>query len=487
MTVNGLDQNGEHRTSLTAAGLPQGEDSLNPAVAFVTRGPEAWFSPNDTEAQRSFSPVVRGLDALDGKKHPEGFHLTQQTSGEFTCDVLSIKVVGDESAQPGVECPPLADGRRRMGHIAETADFHCSPFAEGCDLRIASLCEIVGSSDEMGEACLPQIHLVFVNPIAVTDQDAIPVFDQRGKSLLGAFGVNHEEGNAIVHQHPEPHEVSTLPPARFVDIVDLRLSRRLRNGLIMGTDRGRNPVHHLLHGALTDGDFQEGLAELHDTDSTVALVACHAADQCRQFRTVSRFAPFRNVCFDEFAAMGTPRLVKSPVQDVHLDLWKLDHLMHMLRSALAKVFTAARTPFGFDVHALGRLEHDLSIPRMSLLATGFSFLLVFGLSLVRVVAGWWSIRITRILLQFAVDLVNLLSQFLQMRERGDHKRLDRLRGLVPAGLTEGKPRSLGFGGKADRIGRWRLLFHEQIAPWPSFYARKDAVCPALIRPFYLNG
>ena len=279
MTVDGLDQDGEHRTSLKSTGLPQGEDSLNPAVAFVTRCPEASFSPNHTEAQRSFSPVVRGLDALHGKEHPEGFHLTQQTSGEFSGVVFSIKVVVDESAQPCVERPPFPDGWRRMGHIAQTTDFRGSPFAESCDLRVAPLCEAVGSPDEMSEACLPQIHPVLVNPVSVTDEDTVPVFDQGGKGLLGSFGVNHEEGNVGVHHDPEPHEVSTHPPAGLVDVVDLRLSSRLRNGIVMATDRVRNPVDHFLNGALADGDLQEGLTKFHDTGSTVALVASHVANQ----------------------------------------------------------------------------------------------------------------------------------------------------------------------------------------------------------------
>ena len=188
MALDRLDQNREHWTRLKTAGLVHREYSLNPSVALFTRGSEAAFSPEDSEAQGLFGSIIGGLDTLDSKEDPEGFHLAYEASGEFAGVVLSVMVFGNESTQPRIECPPLTDGRRRMSHMGQATDFSCGPSAEGCDFGIAPLRQAVGGADEMGQTGLSQIHPLFVNPIAVTHQMPSQSLMSAAKASLDRLG-----------------------------------------------------------------------------------------------------------------------------------------------------------------------------------------------------------------------------------------------------------------------------------------------------------
>ena len=52
-------------------------------------------------------PVVRRLDAVVRQKDPERVHLPQQATGKLPCVVLTIMILVNQTAQPGVPGPPL--------------------------------------------------------------------------------------------------------------------------------------------------------------------------------------------------------------------------------------------------------------------------------------------------------------------------------------------------------------------------------------------
>jgi len=74
-TTDGVHQHGVGGSGVETAGFFEGQDPLHPPIALGARRPQGPLPPQDTTPQSPLRPVVRGLDAVLGKKDPEGVHL----------------------------------------------------------------------------------------------------------------------------------------------------------------------------------------------------------------------------------------------------------------------------------------------------------------------------------------------------------------------------------------------------------------------------
>jgi hypothetical protein len=93
-------------SGLEPAGLFEGQDPFDPAVALGTRRPGRSFAPEHPTAQSPFCPVVRRLHTVVGQKYPQRVHLPQQATREPARVILSVILLVNQLTQPSIPGPP---------------------------------------------------------------------------------------------------------------------------------------------------------------------------------------------------------------------------------------------------------------------------------------------------------------------------------------------------------------------------------------------
>src|SRR4029450_10322931 len=91
-----------------------------------------------------------------------------------------------------------------FGHMAESLQLGKRPSSTGSQLRVLAFRQAPGRADEMRQTRLPHLHPVLVHPVAVTDQDPLPVVDEGSEGFFGATRMDHIEGDPSTRHHPEP-------------------------------------------------------------------------------------------------------------------------------------------------------------------------------------------------------------------------------------------------------------------------------------------
>src|SRR5215471_8390003 len=105
---------------------------------------------------------------------------------------------------------------------------------------------------QMRSASLPKALPGVVDAIIIADQDTSPVRDKLCKRRLGAGRMHLKVGHQWVGHHPKPLPVSMGEPGGFVNMVDWGASRHLPNQVVVGDDRLRDAIDHLLDSPLTE-------------------------------------------------------------------------------------------------------------------------------------------------------------------------------------------------------------------------------------------
>ena len=149
-----VNECGEKGPGLKPAGLSDGQDSFNPAIALFAGGTLGVLSPKHAEAQDSFSVVVGGGNALFFQKEPQAGKFSFQPAGKLACGILAISVEGDQPDEAGIEGPPLAGGGPNLGHMAQPLKLGKCPVYEPGQFWIRLFGNLPGLSDEVGQAGL---------------------------------------------------------------------------------------------------------------------------------------------------------------------------------------------------------------------------------------------------------------------------------------------------------------------------------------------
>jgi hypothetical protein len=317
VALNRIHQHGEGGFVVKAAGFFEGEDSLHPAIAFVTGGAMAALAPHDTVTQCPLGSVVGGLDALYLQKHPQRSHLPFKTSGKSASLPCSVNILGDQVAEAGIKGSPLTDRRWSMGHLAQPPQLGACPAAKVSDVRLFAFLQSFGRSDQVRQRCLPQVKPVLVNPETIADQDARPVLDERLEDLFGSAAMHDEEGHRGIHHHPKPPQRTALPPGSLINVVDFGLPGHLPNSLIVRSDGLGDPVDHLLDGPLADGQPRHRAAKLRDDGSTVSLNAPQFSNEGAKPWSIARLVGRGKLRLVEPATAHTATLVQHQMGDLH--------------------------------------------------------------------------------------------------------------------------------------------------------------------------
>src|SRR5262245_61060185 len=185
-TADGVHQHGVGGSRVETAGFFERQDTLHPAIAFATGRSQRALAPQDTTAQGSLGPVVGWLDAVLGKKDPEGIHLPQQTASKPSGGIGPVMILVNQLTQPRVPRPPLPTSGRSRGHMTQPLQLDQRPRTTSGEVGLLAFCQAPCRPDEVRQARLPRLHPVLVYSVAVTHQDAGPVVDEGCESFFGS-------------------------------------------------------------------------------------------------------------------------------------------------------------------------------------------------------------------------------------------------------------------------------------------------------------
>src|SRR5215471_9972785 len=154
------------------------------------------------------------------QKDPQRIHLPQQATSKPSGVIAAVMILLDQLAEAGVPGPPLATGGWGSSHMTQPLQLGECPRATRCKVRLLALRQAPRRADEMGQARLPGLDPTLIHPIAIADQDPLPVVDEGGKGFFGATWMNHIESYPLTGHHPEPLQRVETVPRGFINIVD---------------------------------------------------------------------------------------------------------------------------------------------------------------------------------------------------------------------------------------------------------------------------
>src|SRR5215510_1320195 len=93
-----IDQHIRGRSGVETAGLLEGQNPFDPAVALRTRSTLRALPPEDAKPQGPFCPVVRRLDPVLPQKDPQRVHLAQQAAGKPSGVIGAVMILLDQLA-----------------------------------------------------------------------------------------------------------------------------------------------------------------------------------------------------------------------------------------------------------------------------------------------------------------------------------------------------------------------------------------------------
>ena len=397
---------------MQAAGLPEGHNTLHPAVAFLAVGALAAFPPEHGMAEHSFPEVVGGLHALLEQESEQRVHLRIEMADKLPRFAVGVDIQRNQPVEPGIKCMPLRFGRRRLGHFAQAAQFVPGPGSASGQFRLLPFGQPHGPADQVGQATLPSMHPVLVQPIAVADQDALPTSHQGFKGDPGAMGVDHEEGDHRTGHNPEPVELTAVFPGGFVDMIDGHAAGLVPDRLVVGQDGPGGPIDNLLDRPEADRAAQHRGAERLDSLSAVAVNPADLRHQGAEAGAEAGLPCRRYVALARFAAGGARALIEDAVDDRHHDLGQLDMLVGVIGSQRRKRVASAGTRAGMDRLGPGRRHELLAVALVAFASTRLALVGLGRVFLVRRVGRRRLVGIGRVPVKPDPELIDFGLQFL---------------------------------------------------------------------------
>ena len=311
---DGIDENGIRRLGLEATRLLQREDTFHPAIALLTRGPLGAFAPEHPKASRAFSTVIGRFHTVLEQEYPERVPLAEETPDKSSGVIGPIMILVDQVAEPRIPRPPLPTGRWRSGHMTQALEFCQRPSPAGGHVGGRALRQTPRGPDEMRQARLALGDPGLVDPIAVTDEDASPVVDERGEGFFGASWMDHGEGHGLTGHPPQPVQRVGAKPRGFINIIDRSAAGLARNGLLVRLDGVCHAIKHLLDGAQAQGHLEDRGTKGLDRAATGAVGPGDCPHEGGQSWTIPGRMLGRELRLGPLGTHGTPRFLQHQME-----------------------------------------------------------------------------------------------------------------------------------------------------------------------------
>ena len=255
----------------------------------------------------------------------------------------------NEATPPRIPGAPRAARRGGGRHMAEPLSLGQGPRPTSREPRLPPYRQRASRPDQMGQTCLPLAHPRLLDAIPLADQEALPRVKKGGKRLFGAMRMHHIEGDGVTGHHPPPGEGMRAIPGGCIDRVDRCPAGLLGYRRLVGGQRLRHPVAHLLHGAQAQGSLENRGTKRLDGPPTRPVGPGTFPHQGGQARAIARDMLGGEWRCAPLLAVRTPSLLPHQMCDVHLDGRPLDHLMRGIGRGVS--------PLGMTAGTRGRHNH----------------------------------------------------------------------------------------------------------------------------------
>jgi hypothetical protein len=141
--------------------------------------------------------------------------------------------------------------------MTQALEFGERPYPTGSHVGGRALRQTPCGPDEMRQAYLALGDPGLIDPIAVTDEDARPVVDERGKGFFGASWMDHVERHGLTGHHPQPVQRVGEKPRGFIKIIDRSPAGLARNSLIVRFEGVCHAIKPLLDGPQAQGNLED--------------------------------------------------------------------------------------------------------------------------------------------------------------------------------------------------------------------------------------
>src|SRR6516225_6666861 len=232
------------------------QDPLDPAIAFLAPGPLAAFAPQDTKSVGAFRDVIGRFDTLNVQKQPQRLPLPCPAAGKRPGFVFPSDVVVEQRVAARIPRPPLPHGGALRAHMTQPLELGVDPPTTARHTDFHTLCESFRRADEMRYAALPEAFPGLIDTLAITDQHTSSVMHELRTGGCGTVWVELKVGHCRSRHAPQPLPITRQEPRRLVNVVHPRGGRHLATGRVMGANRLRHPIHHVL-----ERPFPQGYAE----------------------------------------------------------------------------------------------------------------------------------------------------------------------------------------------------------------------------------
>ena len=192
-----------------------------------------------------------------------------------------------QTTQPRMPCLPLPPTWRRVSHLTQTLEFLQDRLATGSKARNLSLRQLPGTANEMRQAGLTSIAPGLIHPVAVTDQDAATILDQRPEGFLRTLGMNTVQGDGIRDHAPEPLQGMAAVPGRLVNVAHPCLAGQASNGRIVRHNSQGGTVDETPNRPQADWRTQHRATEILYAAPGDAVHGTEFANQGRQTRAMA--------------------------------------------------------------------------------------------------------------------------------------------------------------------------------------------------------
>jgi len=393
--------------------------------------------------------IVRRRHALLTQKQPEVLHLGLEAAHKLPLVVLSPSIESYQAQKPGIKHIALAHGRRGCGHFAQAQQLVARPLATARHARVLALGEPICLSYQVRQATLPHSCPFYINTVPVADQNTLPVFDQGLEGLARTIAVNHEEPHRGASHDPQLRQQAIASPGGLVNIVYLRASGLVGDGVVVWLYGSRNSIENFLDCPKADMQPQNRVAVVLDNAPAVSVGSGQFSDHGRE---PGAEAGSVFLGYEGFVRSSTLRALapeKDEVGHIHLNLEQLNSLMRVVGLEPLNMRTAAAAMCRVKLQRSRRGEqHRLPVPNMP----HFRPRPPFGLSLgfdgnQRRICGRRLVRVRRIPAGLGFKFVVALTRFVKF--------LNQIGKQPPYGLR-GLCQVLGRDLDVGRKIRWKF-------------------------------
>ena len=206
-----------------------------------------------------------------------------------------------------------------------------------------------------------------IKTVVVASHDALPLLDELLEGVVGAVGMQHEEGRLRAGHRPQPVPPALGGPGGFVDVVDLAAAGDAPDEFVVGRDGDGGAVDHPLEAAETHRQLEKRVQKSLNRPAAVAVNSAEFSDQGVKTRAVAVAEMLRNLRLDRVAACQTAGRMKMKMGHLQRNFREFDMLMGVkpawrskaLRAARAALRTQVLLPVGLEkLRATALVPHD---------------------------------------------------------------------------------------------------------------------------------